>query len=217
MVGNPVRTIQNKLSVAQARDKIGLHKQQNTILIFGGSQGAHSINKVVSLMLKDLMNRTDVQVIWGTGEADYSSAIESAIDYKERVWVHPYIEDMQTVYQASDIVISRAGAITLSEIQVFGIPAILVPYPYAAGGHQEWNARTLESKGAAKVILDSELTADMLLREIVVLLDDTAKRKKMAEEMSKQARLNATEEIVDSILALATHTNAEASHVGKDS
>ena len=208
--GNPVRMVQERKTASEVRSALGLAPEYHTVLVFGGSQGAHSINVAVAAMLPELLRREALQLIWGTGEADYAMAAEKSREYKERVWVRPYIDAMQTIYQASDVVICRAGAITLSEIEMFGIPAILVPYPYAAGGHQEENARALEAHGAAKKILNSALTPERLRAELEKILDDAPLRKKMGERMLSLARPQATEKIVDSIMALAAPADAGA-------
>ena len=168
------------------------------------------------LIASNLLEQQDVQLIWGTGNADYEKAVETSKVYKERVWLRPYIDDMPLVYQASDLVICRAGAIALSEIEMYGIPAILVPYPFAAAGHQEWNAKALVEQGAAKMLLDSELAPDYLLSEVNFLFDDEKLLKKMRGQMLKLARPEATEKIVNSILALAAHRDSRTENVGRN-
>ena len=127
--------------------------------------------------------------------------------YDKRVLVKAYIENMPEVYQATDVVVCRAGAITISELELFGLPAILVPYPFAAAGHQEENARTLQEHNAARMILDGELTGPRLVQELSAILDNEAKRSIMAENMANLARPDATKEIVQSIRALAARYN----------
>jgi UDP-N-acetylglucosamine--N-acetylmuramyl-(pentapeptide) pyrophosphoryl-undecaprenol N-acetylglucosamine transferase len=156
------------------------------------------------------MTRPDVQLIWSAGSFDFARVASAAERWGERVLVRPYIDDMYTAYCASDLAVCRAGAITLSELQLFGLPALLVPYPFAAAHHQEWNARTLAQHGAARVVLDNEFNAERFVVELTPLLEDEEGLKRMGARMAELARPEAAARIVEAILALAARADARA-------
>lgn len=208
--GNPVRQRPPELTPGQARQHLGLAPEKKTLLVFGGSQGAHRINEAVVRALPALMSRPDVQLVWGTGSSDFARVADAAATWKDRVLVRDYIEDIYTAYRASDLVLCRAGAITLAELQLFGLPALLVPYPFAAAQHQEWNARTLAQHGAARVVLDKDFTAERCIVELTLLLEDDEGLKRMGARMAELARPEAAARIVEAILALAARADAHA-------
>ncbi len=208
--GNPVRRYPPQLSPQQARQNLGLAPDKKTVLVFGGSQGAHRINEAMLGALPALMTRPDVQLIWGTGSNDFARVAGAAATWKDRVLVREYIDDIYTAYRASDLAVCRAGAITLAELQLFGLPALLVPYPFAAAQHQEWNARTLAQHGAARVVLDRDFTAERCVVELTPLLEDEEGLKRMGARMAELARPEAAARIVEAILALAARADAHA-------
>ncbi|MDZ7371844.1 MAG: hypothetical protein ONB12_11795, partial [candidate division KSB1 bacterium] len=140
-------------------------------------------------------------VIWSAGKIDYPR-IHAEVKGEPRVKVFEYIDDMEAAYRAADLAVTRSGALTMAELTVCGIPAILVPYPFAAAGHQEHNARALERLGAAVVILQRDLTSERLAEEVLALLRDQRRREEMANAARKAAFPNATREIVDSMFEL---------------
>lgn len=195
ITGNPVRRM-SPLSLQQARRKLGLNPEKLTLLIFGGSQGAHMINMAV-LQIIDRLLENDVQIIWGTGIQDESIIKESVQD--KRVWKSSYIDEMPDAYRAADLAITRAGAITLAELTANHLPSILIPYPYAAADHQLNNALALAEQGAALVLEQKNLTPETLYQMIVDLLHDHGERKKMAERADKMAFPNAANDLYHSI------------------
>jgi UDP-N-acetylglucosamine--N-acetylmuramyl-(pentapeptide) pyrophosphoryl-undecaprenol N-acetylglucosamine transferase len=176
-----------------------VEKQESfTLLVFGGSAGAHRINlyMIEALeRLKDLGSR--LRVIHQTGEADFSSikAAYSSLPFKAEIL--PFIQRMDHAYAEADLVVCRAGATTIAELTALGKPAILVPYPYAAYDHQRWNAQALKEWGAAEMILDRELSGEKLAAEIRALHSDRERLKKMAEAARKLGQPEAAERIVD--------------------
>jgi UDP-N-acetylglucosamine--N-acetylmuramyl-(pentapeptide) pyrophosphoryl-undecaprenol N-acetylglucosamine transferase len=147
---------------AKALDDFGLEPGKFTVFIMGGSGGAHAINKAMQEAAKALNRISDLQVLHQTGVND---VIAVAAAYREagvKAVVLPYIIDMAGAYAAADLVVSRSGATTVAELAVCGKQAVLVPFPFAADNHQEYNARTLAARGAAEVVLQPELTADRL-------------------------------------------------------
>lgn len=202
LTGNPVRDFLPLQDKKEARRKFQLDPNRPTVLIFGGSQGALSINRVVAEALDRILRDSGAQIIWSTGKTGYTMASEKATQYQGRLWVSEFISDMAAAYAASDVVVARAGAISLAEITNCGLPSILIPYPYAAGDHQMTNARALQALGAAVVIPEKELNADVLAEALLGLLADEERRKRMAEAAKKAAFPDAAERIVQSIFDL---------------
>lgn len=144
----------------------GLDPAGFTVLVFGGSGGAHAINAVMMTAARLIKNIQGIQVIHQTGEKDTEDVKKAYTEAGLRAVVLPYIYDMASAYAAADLVVSRSGATTIAELAVCGKPALLIPYPFAADNHQEYNARTLSSYGLATVILQRDLTPDRLVKEI---------------------------------------------------
>ena len=200
--GNPVRSVHVKVDRKTALEKFGLAGDRKTLFIFGGSQGAHSINLAVMHQLDELMLNTDWQLLWGTGESDFQQVQNRCEPYGARIKAISFITDMASAYSVADLVVSRAGATTLSELQACGLPAILVPYPYAAEGHQEANARALVAKNAARMVLDSDLTTGPLVQEINKLADDDDARAALGSNLKALAKPDAARDIIDKMMLL---------------
>ena len=198
LTGNPVR----KELLAFRRKKPN-DRGVFTILAVGGSQGAAAINRSLAEALSHL-NRSGrhPRVIHQTGEADYGRVKE---DYGERgldAEIVPFIEDMRRAYERADMVVSRAGATTISELAALAMPSILIPYPYAANQHQEINARSLVRRGGAEMILERDLTGEVMAGVLVKYMDDAGALVKMGEAAGKMGRLEAAGSIVDQLAAM---------------
>jgi UDP-N-acetylglucosamine--N-acetylmuramyl-(pentapeptide) pyrophosphoryl-undecaprenol N-acetylglucosamine transferase len=178
-VGNPTRPGLCRRDAGDSRRGFGLRPERPTLLVLGGSQGARGINLAVKEALETLMTK-DLQVIWQSGKLQYEMATAAAQPWPGRVHVVPFIQNMAEAYSAADLVIARSGATTLSELNLLGVPAILVPFPTAAESHQERNAWTQVRSGAAKMIRESSLSGSRLTREISALIDHPEKLKEMA-------------------------------------
>ena len=181
VTGNPVRADVLGLDRAATRDAaleaFGLAPDRRTILVFGGSQGAHSINQAL-VDAHGSWGGREVQVLHATGSRGYTAA---ARGWEQARAAHPdgppvklveFIEDMAAAYAAADVVVCRAGATSIAELTVLGIPAVLVPYPHATADHQRENAHALVRSGGAVVIDDDELTGTALTEALAPLLDD---------------------------------------------
>lgn len=205
--GNPVRVQPGAVGQAAARRAFDLDESGFTLLVFGGSQGAHALNDVLVAALQDLLRAPHLQILWATGTADFRGLQTRIKEFSQRVHVRPYIEDMPAAYAAADLVLCRAGASTLAEITACGLPAILVPYPHAAANHQTFNARVLEAEGAARVILERDLTPERLTETVLGLLRQPEERTAMRAAARRIARPDAARIIVDHLEALlpATH------------
>jgi len=198
--GNPIRSNLKAANKKDAANKMGIDVQKKTLLIFGGSQGAHSINMAGLNIVDKLIEQTDWQIVWGSGERDYQQVNERCRNYGSRVFVKSYISDMASAYAVTDLVVSRAGASTLAELQVCGLPAILVPYPFATAGHQEANARALVAQQAAKMVLDKELNTELFLTTILDLMRNEQQRKNLGENLTALAKPNAAKHIIEKMV-----------------
>lgn len=159
-----------------ARSKYQISSQQKLILIFMGSRGAETVNRVITELLPRFSSRSDWRVMFITGERDYESTVQSAGLLPSHVTLHPFVYDLAQLLPNSDVVISRAGSATLSEICALGIASILIPSPYVTANHQEENAKRLAVRKAAIMMRESELTKDALWAQLEDLLDrDVAK------------------------------------------
>ncbi len=195
VIGNPIRGDLVYAEPNQVLHKFGLEAEKKTIFVFGGSQGAHTINHVFLQCLHLL--ESEWQILWQTGESDFPEISQKVKGKGIGCAVYPFIEDMASAYAASDLVVSRAGALTLAEITACGKPSILIPFPFATADHQRHNAEALQKKGAARMILQKDLTAEKLSDEICSLLSDEIRLKQMTESSKKMERLEATSLLVD--------------------
>jgi UDP-N-acetylglucosamine--N-acetylmuramyl-(pentapeptide) pyrophosphoryl-undecaprenol N-acetylglucosamine transferase len=172
-----------------------------TVGVFGGSQGARALNEAM-LELAGAGDARAFNLVWQTGAADHAR-VSSAREWPQGTVIGPFFSPMAGVYPRLDLIVCRAGAMTLAEVTAWGLPAILVPYPHATDDHQTRNARDLERRGAAIVLWESELGARRLANLIDGLLSDPARRARMAAAAREAARPDAARVIADLVLALA--------------
>ena len=198
VTGNPIRqhVLQPLPAAAEARKTFGLAPDKPTVLVLGGSLGARAINQAVHAQLEQLLGN-NAQLIWQCGKL-YVAEYEQAAS--PRVAVRDFIADMQMAYAAADIIISRAGAGTLSELAVIGKPVILVPSPNVAEDHQTHNARAYANKGAA--ILLPESNSHALAAQTQALLNNKEQSAIMGNNLKALALPNATATIVQHIQSL---------------
>lgn len=200
VTGNPVRkdilVINEKRS--KALSQLGFEANKKTLLIVGGSLGAKTINESILLGIEKLMD-AQVQVIWQTGKAYYQEYKEQLAKYDlKTVRVVDFLREMDLAYAAADLVISRSGALAVSELCIAMKPCILVPSPNVAEDHQTKNAMALVEKQAAHLVADKD-ARNTLVDDAIKLLFDEARSAKLREEIAKLAKPNATNEIVDEI------------------
>ena len=204
--GNPVR--QNLLHITltrqEAAQQMGLDPAKRTVLIVGGSLGARSMNESVLQQLELIRQQTDVQFVWQTGKY-YSEAIAQQL--KERtcppnLHLMDFISDMAVAYAAADLVVSRAGAGSISEFCLLGKPVILVPSPNVAEDHQTKNAMALVQKDAALYVPDAE-APDNLLPTAISTVKNTKKLQALSQNILRLARPNAASDIADEVIRLA--------------
>jgi len=182
---------------------------QFTLLIFGGSAGAHRINLCAIEAMKRLRGLSSMlHIIHQTGEKDFTTVKATYGFLPFEAEVFPFIERIDEAYARADLVVCRAGAGTVAELTVFGKAAILVPYPYAAYDHQRFNAEALRDHGAAEVILDAELSGERLAEMIRALYLDRRRLETMGDAARKLGKTEAAKKIVDECLALMERREA---------
>ena len=205
VTGVPVRTGALGGDRARGWRRFGLGDRQLTLLVLGGSQGARNLNAHVIGMAERLNGERDVQILHQTGQEheEWVRARLGSLGGSLRYVAVPYIEEMGDAYACADLVVCRAGAGTLAEVTANGLPAIAVPYPYAAEGHQDANARLLESAGAAMVVPDRELSGLRLAQAVGAMHADPARLHAMAVASRQLGRPQAARHVAELVIAAA--------------
>jgi len=208
VTGNPVR----RDIIEAASNREVSEKKRITILVLGGSQGAHRVNSLVTEAAAELVREYGgrLAVIHQTGETDEEEVRFRYAEIGIKAEVKAFFQDMAGVYSLADLVVSRAGATTLAELSVMGLPALLIPYPYAADDHQKTNALYFQDGGAAVMHLEQELSGAKLAREIEGLLNNPDRLRTMSENMKSMGKPEATDTIIRECLALIGHSKEEA-------
>ncbi len=197
VTGNPVRA-----GICEDSEGIGEDEEMLTLLVFGGSQGASSINRAVTESLPYLGDVKDKLIFMHqTGEKDVDEVSKAYLDSGMDAAVSPFIRDMASAYRSANLVICRAGATSIAEITAMGKASILIPYPYAIGNHQVLNARVLHDAGAARIILEDDLTGESLADLVTSLHSNRKMIRKMARKSKKLGKKKAAADIVDRFLA----------------
>ena len=201
--GNPVRSqLAKGISKEEAAAYFGLDANKKTVLAFGGSLGARTINEIIRQSHDLVAGRHDIQVLWQIGKLYADTYLETPSAKLSQVKATVFIDRMDFAYALADVVIARAGAITISELSLTGKPAILVPSPYVAEDHQTHNARSLEQIGAAVLIPDGEAT-QKAFAEALRLMDHPQELQKLEYHIMTLSRQNAADDIADIIIRLA--------------
>ncbi len=196
--GNPVRAdiLSCSLTQAEAKKTLGFDPDKQLVLSIGGSLGARTLNNAIGAALP-LFKENDVQVLWQTGKYYADECAQTAAQY-DNVHAQAFISDMAVAYRAADLVVSRAGAGTISELQLLGAATILIPSPNVAEDHQRKNALALVEKDAAVMILDADAVTE-LGKTTTQLLVDSERREKMSKNIKEMALNNAAQKIVDEL------------------
>jgi UDP-N-acetylglucosamine--N-acetylmuramyl-(pentapeptide) pyrophosphoryl-undecaprenol N-acetylglucosamine transferase len=188
-----------------AKDAVAEGKRVPTLLVFGGSQGAHAINQAMIESLPGLRaNVPAIHIVHQTGQRDYDNVLAAYQKSGISSEVHKFIDDMPAIFARADLLVCRSGASTVAEIAAAGKPAIFVPFPRAADDHQNKNARALERVGAAIVVEESKLAAAYLVETIATMFLDPNRLQAMSEAARSLAHPRAVEEIAEMIERLAT-------------
>ena len=204
--GNPVRQnlLDAKVTKAEATESFGLDPKKRTVLVIGGSLGARTVNESILQHIEDIREAKDVQFIWQTGKY-YSEEIHMALakeDPVENMKVTDFISNMDNAYAAADLVISRAGASSISELCLLKKPCILVPSPNVAEDHQTKNALALSTKGAAIFVKDSDARNELIPLALKTVVDD-AQLASLSENVGKLAYHDSAKKIADEVVKLA--------------
>jgi len=203
VTGNPVRDaiarvgLERDALAAEAREELGLADGRRTVVVFGGSQGALHLDRAAAGAVPLLGEREDLQLLIITGPA-HVDEVERRLPRAAPLPVRtvPFVERMELVYAAADLAVARAGAGTIAELTVAGIPALLIPYPYATGNHQEANARALQRAGGAAVLLDDQLEPEILAERMLEMLEPV-RLKAMGERSAAFGKPAAAEAVAD--------------------
>ncbi len=203
LTGNPVRQhlVNMKGTGKDGYKEFGLVEGKKVCLVVGGSLGAKTLNESF-LEGMDKLNGSNVQVLWQCGKY-YSSEVEGKVNASDTdsVRVFPFISKMDMAYDVADVIVSRAGAITISELCLVGKPVILVPSPNVAEDHQTSNAKALVSKGAAQMVADSK-ARDNLVDQMLQLMDDQEERKALSENIKQLGIGDASNRIADEVIKI---------------
>ena len=208
VTGNPSKIVKINYSQQQRKEKleeIGLKDRKlPVVLVFGGSQGAKSINNAIVELIENKLNEK-YQIIWAAGKDNYETIEEEwknkniNINHIPNVAVVPYIYNMQEIMNIADLVVCRSGAMTITEVSVLEKPAIFIPFPFATENHQEYNARVLEKIGAAKIILDKDLNSKILNDTINKIVDEENLIEQMGKKAGNIAKKNVEKNIYNEI------------------
>lgn len=210
VTGNPIKLKRKNFTALEKRKiihEIGLNDEKPIVLVFGGSQGAQSINRSFIEIIVNKKNK-NYQIMWAAGPEQYDKIknklkeVNIDIDKIENAKIVPYIYNMEEVMNTADLVVCRSGAMTITEISVVGKPAIFIPFPFATENHQEYNARVLEKVGAAKIILDKDLNSEILGNTINRMVKDKDELKQMGENASRVAMPEVENRIYEEIRSI---------------
>ena len=198
LLGNPRASVVSHEVPKDIYDKYGLDRNKKVVTIVMGSLGSQTVNQTMKESMNQFVGK-EYQVLYVTGKPYY----ESMKDYKnENVKIIPYVDDMPSLMHATDLIVSRAGASTLAELTALGVPAILIPSPYVAANHQEYNARELENNHAAKMILEKDLTGEKLISTIDSVINDQTALQILTENAKKLGKPNAVEDMYQEIISM---------------
>ena len=203
ITGNPVRQniVINTISRSEGIQFFGLDTLKKTVFVTGGSLGAKGINEAVDAGIEEF-KKNDVQLIWQTGKP-YAARASALATENRNIWANSFITQMEYAYAAADVVISRAGAMSVAELCVAKKPVVFVPFPFAAEDHQTANAQNLVTKQAGLMIKDSE-AKEKLIPAIIALAKNEQQQQQLKENIAKLAITNADEVVASEILRLIT-------------
>lgn len=209
ITGLPIREEIFNVSKGESYQYLNLNPNKKILLVTGGSRGAQSINRAMVEAYPELIKRADLQIIHITGQFGYEDILnrlkEKRINLEKcgNIILRPYLDHMEYALAITDLYVARAGATFLAEVTAKGIPGILVPYPYAAENHQEFNARALVDQQAATMILDKDMNGKKLYNEIIKIIDNPHKLEEMGTKSKKAGDTKSLEKIIEVIEELA--------------
>ncbi len=190
VVGNPLR-VKPGVDREAARRFFDLRADLPTVLVFGGSRGAHAINTAACSAVRRILEGREVQFVLLTGEGDFQTVSSALADCGPYVRVYPFLNEIQHAYALASIAVSRAGASAVFELAAFGVPSVFIPYPYAADDHQRRNVAALERQGAAVLLDNKNVDGEKLEAIILSLLDDGDRRARMSSRLREWSKVDA--------------------------
>lgn len=210
-VGNPVRKDFYGIDRSEARKVLGLPEDALVILAFGGSLGARTINEVAHTLVREYIDQENVHILFGTGRNYYDEVKEALIAEglydKSNLHVMPYIQDMANTLAASNVVISRSGALSVAEITMSGRAGIFIPSPNVTGDHQYYNAKAVVDNGGAIIVREDDDTADRVKNAFREFIKDPQILKDMEAASFASAPVSATDKIYESIMEVCAEKN----------
>jgi UDP-N-acetylglucosamine--N-acetylmuramyl-(pentapeptide) pyrophosphoryl-undecaprenol N-acetylglucosamine transferase len=201
--GNPVREAFSAMNRKEAREHLHIADDEFMILAMGGSLGSKTINNAV-LRLPEFLKNPHVKIILAAGKQQYSGIPEAERRSGGNLEVNEYIQNTHIYMYAADLIVCRAGAITCAEIAAVGVPSVMIPYPFAAGDHQTYNARIFEEKGAGLLIRDQELSAETLAESIVPIISNNDLKSRMGNKAHELHRAGSDKLISDIVCAICS-------------
>jgi len=205
--GNPVKQIFFETVRESSRKKLGIPDATFFLLAMGGSLGSRTINESV-LALADQIGGGDFKIVLSAGKQQYASLCGQTSASNDKIDIREYIYDQEIYMSAADLLLVRAGAITCAEVAALGVPSIMIPYPFAAGDHQTYNARAFEQAGACILLKDADVTPEILIKLAGELQGDRERLRAMGEKAAGLSKPNAVHDIVKQVFALAANGNA---------
>ena len=208
--GTPTKLKKEDLSekqIEELKKELKIKNELPIVLVFGGSQGAKTINEAILGIIRNKFNE-NYHIIWAVGQNQYNVVKEELekdglnTNNIKNMTIVPYIYNMQEVMNLADLIVARSGAMTITEVAIVGKPAIFIPFPFATENHQEYNARVLADVGAARIILDKDLNTNNLNKEILRIVKDETLKKQMGEIALNSAIKNVEDKIYDEIKML---------------
>lgn len=207
VTGTPTKVQKLNLSTtdkSKLKEQLGIKTDLPIVLIFGGSQGAKTINKSLLDIIENKAN-TKYHIIWAVGQKQYEEVKERIEDINlninniKNATIVPYIYNMQEIMNLADVIVARSGAMTITEVSTVGKPAIFIPFPFATENHQEYNARVLADINAAKIILDKDLNKEILNSKILEIVDNEELKQQMEQNALTAAIKDVEEKIYNEI------------------
>ena len=203
VTGTPTKVKKIELTQEQKemlKKQLNINNDLPIVIVFGGSQGAESINTCLINIINNKLNK-EYHIVWAVGQSNYET-VKATIKEEHNCSIVPYIYNMEEVLNLADLVVARSGAMTITEVAKCGKPAIFIPFPYATENHQEYNAKVLENAGAAKIILDKDLEYSILNKTIEEIIGDKENMLHMGEKAKSIAIENVEEKIYEEIKRL---------------
>lgn len=210
VTGTPTKLKKQNLTQVQKKElkkQLSIKNDLQVVLIYGGSQGARTINNAVLGVIENKLNE-DYHIVWAVGQKQYDDIKQTLktkglnINNIKNTSIVPYIYNMEEVMNLADLIVARSGAMTITEVSLLAKPAIFVPYPYATENHQEYNAKVLANVDAARIIIDKELNPDILNKNISEIITNKELQTKMSKNAEKIAIQNVEERIYNEIQSL---------------